>query len=187
MGRKRAGWHSGAGLLVLVLCVAAALSAIGNDHEVEEAVSPAQDARTDLPISEGIPEAIPAWVQRLLSPSNRDLKWNRAQQLPISGMRVWAVPGSTRVCLISQQAVKTLGVACALRGQIEDHGLAITLLSDAHPGVRNRRTIVGIAPLGTATVLAQSDDGATPIKVVNGVFIRRDRRADPPSRYTLLH
>ena len=126
------------------------------------------------------PVDIPPNVRSLRVPG---MRWRLARRVPVSlPGTYWLVPGAEGLCIVATTPRSpAIGTVCARVDQALRHGIANTSLDP----VSGRRTIVGVAPDGTRTVLVRSGTWTTSVHVRHGNFVLRDSVSLPPDRLTL--
>lgn len=128
-------------------------------------------------------EDLPPSVRRILRVPVRGMHWNRARLLPVNlPGDYWLIPGDKDLCIVARAAeASSVGTVCATIQQALRHGIANTQIN---PRSR-RRTIVGVAPDGTRTVVVHSAKSSTSVPVRNGKFELRDGTEEPPDEFVL--
>lgn len=133
------------------------------------------------------PDGLPASIRKILHTPTYGMNWKLARRLPIKAfVHIWVVPGNGFICLISQQTQASAGTICETTHEALNHGIATIFLSGGGVDITPlRRTIVGIAPDGTREVIANTQGSLARIYVTHGIFIHRDKSANPPDRLIL--
>jgi hypothetical protein len=129
------------------------------------------------------PEGMPADLRKILRHPVFGVNFALAQRLPVPlRHRYWVIPGRGTICLIARTAKGMAAeLTCSSTAQILQEGLVATTL--AQP-LRSRapapRLIIGMAPDGENKALIRTGKETVTAEIDKGVFVMRDRAADPP-------
>ena len=94
----------------------------------------------------------------------------------------WLAPGTRDLCIVATTpGSQAVGTVCTAITEALRHGIANTSLDPT----AGRRTIVGVAPDGTSSVLVRSGTSATSVRVRHGSFVLRDAVPAPPDQLML--
>jgi hypothetical protein len=141
------------------------------------AVSPRLTAKFALlrEPTEGLPASI---IRRYRSPiPGIDLALAEPVSVPVPGA-YWLTPGRRDICMVATSpGTPVIGTVCATVAQALRHGIANTTL-DRSTG---RRTIVGVVPDGTSSVIVKSRGSSEVVPVRDSHFVLRDRVDEPPN------
>ncbi len=129
-------------------------------------------------------EGLPAEVERALRPPVQGMAWNLARRVPVSAPgRYWLVPGDRYLCLVDVlPGSPTIGTVCATVGQALHHGIVNTSVDPT----TKRRTMVGVVPNGTRSVVVRTGGSDAPAPVRDGYFVVSDSIVKPPTE-VILH
>ena len=129
-------------------------------------------------------EGLPASISRRIRIPLPGMDWDLAKRVPVSlPGTYWLTPGRKDVCLLATSSTTpVIGTVCATVAQTPRHGIANTSLDPA----TGRRTIVGVVPDGTRSVIVKSRGSSVSVPVRDALFVLRDKVAEPPN-VVILH
>lgn len=129
------------------------------------------------------PDGIPLAVRQAVAGSVPGVIWDLARRIQTSlPSKYWLVPGPARICVMAaHSSPPSTGTVCAGVSRALRHGIMNTSLDP----ISGRRTIVGVTPKGTRSVLIQSGASTTSVRVHDGRFVLRDSVSAPPDQVTL--
>jgi hypothetical protein len=135
---------------------------------------------TAFPIFATRSEPPPVAVREQLLPA-LSLKWDQGQLLPGLSAKYWLVPGSGRICLLTN-IDGPVATACAHRSFARHHGvMVVTVRPHSLGALGHRRLIVGVAPNGFGQAVIQDSSKEQVIRVGRaGVFRLYDNNPNPP-------
>jgi len=129
------------------------------------------------------PERMPADLRKILRHPVFGANFALAQRLPVPlHRRFWVIPGRGTICLVARTAKGMAAeTTCSGTAQILQQGLVTTTLaSRCVSRAPAPRVIVGVAPDDESEALIRTGRETVTAEIDNGVFVVRDRAADPP-------
>jgi hypothetical protein len=128
-------------------------------------------------------EGLPAAVERTLEPPVAGVDWNLARRVPVPMPgRYWLVPGGNYLCMVAVlPGSASVGTVCATVGQALRHGIVNTSVDPAS----STRTMVGVVPGGTRSVIVRTGNSQAPASVRDGYFVVSDSTVKPPTEVIL--
>jgi hypothetical protein len=126
---------------------------------------------------------MPADLRKLLRHPVFGVNFALAQRLPVPlRRRYWIVPGRGTICLVARTAKEMAAeLTCSSTAQILREGLvATTLAQPLYSRAPAPRLIVGMAPDDRNEASIRTGRETVTADIDNGVFVVRDRAADPP-------
>jgi hypothetical protein len=111
------------------------------------------------------------------------MSWHLARRVPLPlPDTYWLAPGVGHLCIVATSPESpAVGTVCAEVDQALRHGVTNTSLDP----ISGRRTIVGVVPDGTRSVLIRSGVSTAAVRVRQGSFVLRDSVSAPPDQVTL--
>jgi hypothetical protein len=184
--RRRTRWHFG---LVLALVSLLALTACGSQGAGSGPTSTSRPSMVspkltaEFALLRGPAEGLPASIKRRYRSPMPGIDLSLAQRVPVSVPgKYWLTPGRKDVCMVATSpGTPVIGTVCATVAQALRHGIANTSLDRA----TGRRTIVGVVPDGTRSVVVKSRGSSEPVPVRDDQFVLRDRVDEPPNLVVL--
>ena len=133
------------------------------------------------------PSSLPSWAIPQV-PTSYEADWHSARALPLKHQKAWVVQAKAGLCLVIRDPSKALGVVCAARRDVLQHGLFVTSLQDPSTGTREvHREIIGVVPdYAKVARLITPGYGTAQPKLVRGVFQYHDDIPASPQYAVLI-